>query len=275
MNQSIAVVGAGICGLFTGLSLARKGFDVTLFERDTPPPEGNAEEAFFSWQRRGAAQFRHPHAFLGLMCSVLGENYPDLLDELLAAGARKNDFCRHGPEASGAPVSTRTRRRKTLMLLCRRATIETVLRRYVEREANLKIRSQTFVTDVLVTQTQTDTGEKTLSVTGLELTDRQNGNAKSIYSADIVVNASGRADKFYTWLKAKGAQITEQRDDAEIVYYTRHYALRDGVEEPERDSDNPSAGDLGYLKYGVFPAITAISPSFFVYPITKTNSERR
>ena len=47
MNQSIAVVGAGICGLFTGLSLARKGFDVTLFERDTPPPEGNAEEAFF------------------------------------------------------------------------------------------------------------------------------------------------------------------------------------------------------------------------------------
>ena len=32
-----------------------------------------------------------------------------------------------------------------------------------------------------------------------------------------------------------------------------HYALRDGVDEPERDSDNPSAGDLGYLKYGVFP----------------------
>ena len=46
MNQSIAVVGAGICGLFTGLSLARKGFDVTLFERDVPPPEGNAEKAF-------------------------------------------------------------------------------------------------------------------------------------------------------------------------------------------------------------------------------------
>lgn len=253
MNQSIAVVGAGICGLFTGLSLARKGFDVTLFERDTPPPEGNAEEAFFSWQRRGAAQFRHPHAFLGLMCSVLGENYPDLLDELLAAGARKMTFADMVPKHLARQYQPEPGDEKLWMLLCRRATIETVLRRYVEREANLKIRSQTFVTDVLVTQTQTDTGEKTLSVTGLELTDRQNGNAKSIHSADIVVNASGRADKFYTWLKAKGAQITEQRDDAEIVYYTRHYALRDGVEEPERDSDNPSAGDLGYLKYGVFP----------------------
>ena len=253
MNQSIAVVGAGICGLFTGLSLARKGFDVTLFERDTPPPEGNAEEAFFSWQRRGAAQFRHPHAFLGLMCSVLGENYPDLLDELLAAGARKMTFADMVPKHLARQYQPEPGDEKLWMLLCRRATIETVLRRYVEREANLKIRSQTFVTDVLVTQTQTDTGEKTLSVTGLELTDRQNGNAKSIHSADIVVNASGRADKFYTWLKAKGAQITEQRDDAEIVYYTRHYALRDGVQEPERDSDNPSAGDLGYLKYGVFP----------------------
>ena len=90
------------------------------------------------------------------------------------------------------------------------------------------------------TQTQTDTGEKTLSVTGLELTDRQNGNAKSIHSADIVVNASGRADKFYTWLKAKGAQITEQRDDAEIIT-TQDTTRCDGVEEPERDSDNPSA----------------------------------
>ena len=275
MSQSIAVVGAGICGLFTGLSLARKGFDVTLFERDVPPPEGNAEDAFFSWQRRGAAQFRHPHAFLGLMCSVLGENYPDLLDELLAAGARKMTFADMVPKQLANQYQPEPGDEKLWMLLCRRATIETVLRRYVEREPNLKIRSQTFVTDVLVTQTQTDTGEKTLSVTGLELTDRQNGNAKSIHSADIVVNASGRADKFYTWLKAKGAQITEQRDDAEIVYYTRHYALRDGVQEPERDSDNPSAGDLGYLKYGVFPAITAISPSFFVYPITKTNSERR
>ena len=141
MNQSIAVVGAGICGLFTGLSLARKGFDVTLFERDTPPPEGNAEEAFFSWQRRGAAQFRHPHAFLGLMCSVLGENYPDLLDELLAAGARKMTFADMVPKHLARQYQPEPGDEKLWMLLCRRATIETVLRRYVEREANLKIRS--------------------------------------------------------------------------------------------------------------------------------------
>ena len=87
--QTVAVVGAGICGLFTSLALSRRGFDVTLFERDTPPPEGDADQAFFTWERRGAAQFRHPHAFLGLMCSVLEEHYPDLLEDFFAAGARK------------------------------------------------------------------------------------------------------------------------------------------------------------------------------------------
>ena len=69
--ETVAVVGAGICGLFTSLALSRKGFDVTLFERDTPPPEGNADQAFFTWERRGAAQFRHPHAFLGLEAILL------------------------------------------------------------------------------------------------------------------------------------------------------------------------------------------------------------
>jgi len=253
MNQSIAIVGAGICGLFTGLSLARKGFDVTLFERDVPPPEGNAEEAFFSWRRRGAAQFRHPHAFLGLMCSVLGENYPDLLDELLAAGARKLTFEDMVPDHLANQYQPESGDEKLWMLLCRRATIETVLRHYVARESNLRIQSQTYVTDVLVEEAQSVQGEPTLTVTGLELTDRHNQNTKSTHSADIIINASGRADKFYQWLQHKGAEIVEQRDDAEIVYYTRHYALNEGVTEPKRDSENPSAGDLGYLKYGVFP----------------------
>ncbi len=253
MNQSIAVVGAGICGLFTGLSLARKGFDVTLFERDVPPPEGQAEDAFFSWQRRGAAQFRHPHAFLGLMCSVLGKNYPDLLEELLQAGARKLTFEDMVPDHLAHQYQPEPGDEKLWMLLCRRATIETVLRHYVSREPNLRIQSQTYVTDVLVEAEESPTGESTLKVTGLELTDRYNDNTKTTHNADIIVNASGRADKFYRWLQAKGADIVEQRDDAEIVYYTRHYKLNEGIAEPKRDSENPSAGDLGYLKYGVFP----------------------
>ena len=82
MSESIAVVGAGICGMCTALALSQSGFKVSVFERDVPPPEGNPDQAFFEWTRRGAAQFRHPHAFLGLMCSVLEEKYPDEFNKM-------------------------------------------------------------------------------------------------------------------------------------------------------------------------------------------------
>ena len=252
MGQSIAVVGAGICGMFTGLALSRRGFSVTLFERDVPPPEGDADQAFFNWQRRGAAQFRHPHAFLGLMCNLLEQNYPDLLQELLHAGARKVGFEDMVPGHLQSQYTPEPGDEQLWVLMCRRATIETVLRRYVEREKTLTIANTTYVTDVLIEE-QGKPGCKALVTKGLELTDRQDANKKSQHFADLIIDATGRAGKFNKWLSNKGAKVTEERDDAEIVYYTRHYALKVGVEEPKRDSDNPSAGDLGYLKYGVFP----------------------
>ena len=91
-TENIAIVGAGICGLCTALALGSKGHKVTIYERDIPPPEGGAEEAFFDWKRRGAAQFRHPHAFLAVMCNLLESKYPDLVEQFWAVGARKLTF---------------------------------------------------------------------------------------------------------------------------------------------------------------------------------------
>ena len=59
----IVVIGAGVAGLASSLYLARDGHDVILLERDaTPLPE--SADAAFEWDRRGATQVRHPHAFL-------------------------------------------------------------------------------------------------------------------------------------------------------------------------------------------------------------------
>ncbi|MDH5736950.1 MAG: FAD-dependent oxidoreductase, partial [Gammaproteobacteria bacterium] len=92
-RESVLVAGGGIAGLFAALSLLEKGFSVTLVERDGPPPEpplpdasrmvddcqrDRVGDAFFNWPRPGAAQFRHPHAFLGLMCNFIEQHYPDL-----------------------------------------------------------------------------------------------------------------------------------------------------------------------------------------------------
>lgn len=247
-GQRVALVGAGISGLCSALALSRKGFSVDVFERDIPPPDGGADRAFFDWNRRGAAQFRHPHAFLGLMCSLLEERYPDLLDDFFAAGARKVTFDQMVPPHLQDQYHPEPGDEKLWVLMCRRATMETIFRRYVEKQDNIRIVNTTYVTGI-----QTERHNDQISITGLELTDRQADNKKSIFQADIYVDATGRASKFSQWLTAAGAAIEEEREDAEIVYYTRHYQLKPGVDEPNRHQEEPSAGDVGYMKYGVFP----------------------
>src|SRR6056300_965023 len=90
--KRIAVVGAGICGLCTALGLSQLGHDITIYERDDAMPEGNPDDIFFDWLRRGASQFKHPHAFLAVMSNLLSEQFPDLIDEFWAAGARRVSF---------------------------------------------------------------------------------------------------------------------------------------------------------------------------------------
>ena len=246
MAENIAVVGAGICGLCTALALSTKGHQITVYERDTPPPDGDAEAAFFDWNRRGAAQFRHPHAFLAAMCNILEQKYPDLIDQFWQAGARKVTFKdmlrpnmleKYQPEEEDEQL---------WMLLCRRATMETVLRRYVEGIENITINNTTNITGVT---TEQNAGQ--LATTGL-LVQQDRGEVESRLH-DLIVDASGRTSKFTEWLEAKGATITIEDDDADIVYYTRHYKLNPGEKEPDRHSNERSAGDLGYIKYGVFP----------------------
>src|SRR5687768_18504202 len=82
----VVVVGAGVAGLGTALSLGRAGHQVTVLERDaTPLPEG-PDQAFW-WDRRGAPQVRHSHMFLARLRNVLRDGYPDVREALLEAGA--------------------------------------------------------------------------------------------------------------------------------------------------------------------------------------------
>ncbi len=245
MSDNIVIVGAGICGLCTALPLARKGHRVTILERDAPPPDGGAHEAFFKWRRKGAAQFRHPHAFLGLMCNILQDNYPDLMEDFWDAGARKVTFeemlspellARYSPEAGDE---------KLWLLLCRRATMETVLRRYVERQDLISIENATTVTGIIG-----EAREGQIELQGLQV--RRQGEQYPL-PADLIVDASGRTSRFTDWFSELGVEVEAEDDDAGIVYYTRHYKLREGVSEPSRGGKDRSAGDLGYIKYGVFP----------------------
>ncbi len=246
-KESVVVVGAGICGLCTGLALVKAGHRVTLIERDAPPPPGGPDEAFFDWNRRGAAQFRHPHAFLAVMTNLLEESFPDLMEDFWAAGARKVTFQDMLPPELEDQYVPEPGDEKLWLLMCRRATMESVFRRYAERNNELQILCKTNVTGLI---TERDANDN-IVLRGLHVRD-EHGEDTDI-TADIVIDAGGRNSKIKEWLKEEGATITTEDDDAEIVYYTRHYKLLPGVEEPPRRGKERSAGDLGYIKYGVFP----------------------
>ena len=92
MREKILVAGGGIAGLGAALALGGGTRDVTILDRDPPPPEGSSEEAFYNWERKGATQLRHSHAFLGRLTTLIRERYPDLMAELLREGTRLFGF---------------------------------------------------------------------------------------------------------------------------------------------------------------------------------------
>ena len=76
---NVIIVGGGVSGLGTALALTRAGHQITVIERDNTPMPDSADEAF-EWDRRGAPQVRHSHAFLARLRNLLLNDYPDVYD---------------------------------------------------------------------------------------------------------------------------------------------------------------------------------------------------
>lgn len=243
-EESVLVVGAGMAGLCVALALAPTGRRVTLLERDEPPPQGDADAAFEGWRRRGVGHLRHSHAFLARLRTIIRDGHPRLLDELLAAGCREIGFAdmlsnlhkpTYRPEPEDADLA---------ILTSRRTTLELVMRRYVERLPNVELRSGVWVRELLM-----DEGPHPRAVRGVLA---EAGGASEEIRADLVVDAAGRTSQLVEQLVEAGAPIAEESETAGILYYTRHYRLREGAAEPP-GGKRPASGDLGYLKFGVFP----------------------
>ncbi|MCW5727550.1 FAD-dependent oxidoreductase [Parvibaculum sp.] len=245
MGERILVIGGGIAGLSTVLALARAGKDVTVLERDPPPPDSSADEAFERWERKGVGHLRHSHAFLARLHMLIRDNYPELMKDLLAAGCREINFADNLSPAMRARYVPAPGDEDMTILTSRRTTLELVMRRYAARQPGIH-----FETGALVRGILTDRANGKLRVTGV--TVEQNGERRD-WPADIVIDAAGKNSQMIEWLNEAGAGISEENERAGILYFTRHYRLHDGTAEPERGKV-PGAGDLGFIKYGVFPA---------------------
>lgn len=241
MSQTVLVLGAGMAGLFSTLALSKAGYSVTIVERDPPVPEGGPDEAFESWNRRGVGHLRHSHAFLARLREILVKEHPDLLRELTEAGVRELTFAEGLPLVSKYLYKPQPGDEALTILTSRRTTLELVIRRHVEAMANVTIKSGVNVVGLLGGKD----GEGRFVCTGLK-TDQGD------MPADLVVDGSGRTTSVFEWLAEAGIAAPEEEEDAGILYYTRHWRLRPGQVQPERGKA-AGAGDLGFLKFGVFP----------------------
>lgn len=235
--QDIAVVGGGMAGLLAALMLARDGHRVTVFERDDTDVPTTADEAFDSWERRGAPHARQSHAILARLRRILRERAPDVLDALLEQGATELSVERILPP----DITDREPRPgdDELVLLCsRRLTIEWVLRRAVMGEAGVAWRCGVGVVGLLADGTE---------VRGLRLDDG------TTVEADLVVVAGGRRSPVLEWIADLGGDVqpVEEVSDAGIIYLSRFYRLREGRELPVLNKEG-AGGDLGYVAFAGF-----------------------
>jgi 2-polyprenyl-6-methoxyphenol hydroxylase-like FAD-dependent oxidoreductase len=198
----------------------------------------SADEAF-EWNRRGAPQVRHSHAFLARLRNLLRDNHPDILEAVLAEGATEMRLGNRLP-ATMTTFEPETGDDELVMIACRRTTFEWILRR-----AALLQNAVTFRTGTTVVGLVADAKEDGIPVvTGTRLADG------STVESDLIVVAAGRRSAAPEWLADMGtAPVTETVEDTGIVYASRFYRLNADAEVPPTDS---IGGDLGYIKYGTF-----------------------
>jgi 2-polyprenyl-6-methoxyphenol hydroxylase-like FAD-dependent oxidoreductase len=267
---NVVVIGGGVAGLATALQLGRAGHDVTVIERDDTPMPATADEAF-EWNRRGAPQVRHSHAFLARLRNLLRDHQPDILEALLAEGATEMRF------GDGVPPEMEFQPEPgdddLVMIACRRTTFEWVLRRAALAEPNVTIRTGVAAVGLVPAvipapepspnphhnpgqnpkfganvapgaRSAPNFGDRAV-VGGVRLDDGTE------LEADLVVAANGRRSAVADWLAEIGARpVTETVEDTGIVYASRFYRLLPDAEVPPRSG--PIGGDLGYVKYGTF-----------------------
>jgi 2-polyprenyl-6-methoxyphenol hydroxylase-like FAD-dependent oxidoreductase len=198
------VIGASISGLLAARVLSAHFDRVTVFDRDVLP---SAIE-----NRRAVPQGHHGHGLLASGLRGLKTLFPSIERDLVEAGAVHGDIignfrwfqhgCYKARFASGLEG-----------LLLSRPLLEGTIRRRVLRLPNVRILDSTSVMGLVAQEGR---------VRGIAT--QQPGEARGSLSADLVVDAGGRASRSPEWLESLGYSRPEVEEvEVGIGYTTRLY----------------------------------------------------
>lgn len=238
---SAIVLGGGVAGLAAARLLSRHYPRVLILERDVRRDAPCPEDAFRDWERGGAPQFRHSHAFLARLRLVLLAHLPDVLERLRENGVREITLAQTAPPSMPS-FDERPDDEDVVLLACRRSTFEWALRESVRARPGVELREGVFVAG-LVGASHDGARPR---VTGVRLDDG------SVVSASLVVDTLGRRSPAPAWLAGINADPpVERSSETGIFYYTRFYRLRKA--RAPQGTTGLVAGDLGWVKIAVFP----------------------
>lgn len=219
----VVVVGGGPIGLASAMLLAREGHEVTLLEKDAHGAPATPLEAWGDWQRTGVAQFRQVHAMHARFRHELDAEFPDVRDDLIAAGGRRislmSGFFRTLDDPSPRPGDE-----KFDTITARRPVVEGAFARAAENTPNVKIIRGVAVAGPIADGSLVD---GVPHIVGVRTKDGQE------YRGDLIIDAMGRKSEFDEWVVGIGGRAPlEEKLENGFAYYTRHYRCR-GDFEPE------------------------------------------
>ena len=207
-------------GLLAAWVLADFYHTVTVVERDVLPVDVA--------NRREVPQGRHGHVLLTRGSQVLGELFPGLLDELVAAGAPVFD----DGNLSKLSLSFGGHRliRSGAFMNCRWTTVYYPSRPLLEAHVRQRLRAVPNVTildghDVVKLTSTADRN----GITGARVVNRDDGGERAL-AADLVVDAAGRGARTPAFLESLGyGRPVEDHIVIRLVYTSQLLRIPPGV----------------------------------------------
>jgi 2-polyprenyl-6-methoxyphenol hydroxylase-like FAD-dependent oxidoreductase len=205
------VIGGSIAGLLASRVLSDHFERVTVIDRDQIPDDAT--------YRSGVPQSRHLHLLLLRGRQVLDALFPDLESDYRAAGVPLINLAQDLEIVTWAGKLPRYRSQLEARSSSR-MWLESVLRKRLERRANIEFRAQTEALAL--------TANARKHVTGAHVWQ---GKTRQTIHADLIVDASGRNSKAIEWLDTLGfAKPSITTINGFLGYATRWYERPPGVD---------------------------------------------